>query len=81
MEGWHVKKEVSVGHIVTTFLLAVSGIYWAANTEHAIMSNAKGLEQVDIRIDRLEIRQEKSLDEIKSSLQRIEDKLDRKADK
>lgn len=69
-DGWHIKKEVSVGHILTTALIAVSMMWWASSIEN--------------RITALEVAKEynsAAFKRIEQSLNRIEDKIDRKADK
>ncbi|MBL4838069.1 MAG: hypothetical protein JKY34_10870 [Kordiimonadaceae bacterium] len=69
-ERWHLKREVSAGHLVTTAAILISGFMWASS--------------VDTRIAVLETKieaTEADFSEIRRSLQRIEDKLDNKADK
>ena len=69
-KGWHIKKEVSVGHILTTIVIAISMMSWAVSIEK--------------RMTTLEVAKEynsAAFDRIEQSLDRIEDKLDRKVDK
>lgn len=69
-QGWHIKKEVSVGHIITTIAMLIALAAWART--------------VETRITALEVAKEynsAAFERIEKALNRIEDKLDRKADK
>ncbi|MFN3231685.1 MAG: hypothetical protein ACE363_05945 [Alphaproteobacteria bacterium] len=69
-EGWHLDKRVSVGHIVTTMMAVV-----AAGAAYANLSE---------RVAVLEVQDSailQDLREIRRTVERIEDKLDRKVDK
>lgn len=69
-DRWHIKKEVSVGHLLTTAAIAISMMLWARS--------------IEIRLTALEIAKEynsSAFRRIEKSLNRIEDKIDRKADK
>lgn len=68
--GWHIKKEVSVGHILTTVAIGISMLSWAMSMEKRMT----GLEVA-------EKYNSAAFERIQQSLARIEDKLDRKADK
>ena len=78
---WHLDRRVSVGHIVTTLAVAVGVVLWMQRLEAGTMLNAQAAALQSVRIDRLEDRTESQFREIKESLARIEQKLDRKADK
>ena len=78
---WHLDRRVSVGHIVTTLAVAVGVVLWMQRLEAGTMLNAQAAALQSVRIDRLEDRNERQFREIKESLARIEQKLDRKADK
>jgi len=68
--GWHLKKEVSVGHIVTTLLLLGAVVGYA--------------NQLSARVSVLETKDQgfnASLLRIERAIERVEDKLDRKQDK
>jgi len=47
MNGWHLKKEVTIGQILTLGCLAVTGIWWASSVETRFM-------HLDGQIDRVE---------------------------
>ena len=79
--GWHLKKEVSVGHIVTTVTILISAAAYVTSVESRFTEAEMRDMAIVERIDRAERWQRDELAEIKSALRRIEDKLDRKADK
>lgn len=69
-QKWHLDKRVSVGHIITTMMaLIAAGAAYANLTERVAV-----LEVQDSAILQ-------DLREIRRTVERIEDKLDRKADK
>ena len=78
---WHLDRRVSVGHIVTTLAVAVGVVLWMQRLEAGTMLNAQATALQSVRVDRLEDRTASQFREIKESLERIEQKLDRKADK
>lgn len=67
---WHLKKEINISHIVTTLVAIASFFVWIQSIETRIAV----LEHSDITF-------KENVHEIKSSLIRIEQKIDRKADK
>lgn len=69
-EKWHLKKEVNIVHIFATFSIIAAVFSWSGSVETrlAVLENNS---QIFI----------KQTDEIKNSLVRIEQKIDRKADK
>ena len=69
-KGWHLDRRVSVGHIVTTMMAVI-----AAGAAYANLSE---------RVAVLEVQDSailQDLREVRRTVERIEDKLDRKADK
>jgi hypothetical protein len=41
LSGWHVDKRVSIGHIVTTLVVAVSAVMWMSRIENKVDLNAQ----------------------------------------
>jgi len=79
--GITIDKHVSVGHIFTTVAAIVAGVSAYASMQNRIQN----LEAADLRMEKL-ITEQKSeykytLDKIYVQLEKINDKLDRKADK
>jgi len=79
--GWHLDKRVSVGHIVTTAIVAVSLVFWMSRIESRTIQNAVEIAATQSRLDRIETRNQSALDDIRRALGRIEAKLDGKKDK
>ena len=73
-EGWHLEKRVTVGHILTTVSAFGSLAYFLATQDTRIAV-------LEHKVDANEQRMERDIGEIKGMLIRIEDKMDRKADK
>lgn len=78
---WYLDRRVSVGHIVTTLAVAAGVVLWLQRLEAGTLLNAQATALQSVRIDRLEDRNERQFREIKESLARIEQALDRKADR
>lgn len=72
--GWHLKKEIAIGNIITLVAIIVSGTWYAGTLETR-------LALVEIAVKQQEVRMDKDVSEIKRLLERIDSKLDKKADK
>lgn len=79
--NWHLDKRISVGHIITTGVVACALVTWLMQTEANVGLNAQAISHLERRIESSERRSETVNAEIKAALVRIESKLDRKADK
>ena len=62
-QGWHVKKEVSYGHILMTISIILSGFVWALSVETRLTTVEVGqdfahkiLERIENKLDRMEAR-------------------------
>jgi hypothetical protein len=69
-EGWHLRKEVNVGHLLMTVTLAAGLVAWG--------------QQIDQRVTRLEVlaeshreAQDRAIQVLEARFDRIERKLDR----
>lgn len=81
--GWHLKREISVGHIVTTFTIALSGIGYVIQNEknHTIHSaRLDALHALAIELKASDLRQDTKIEgvitRVESRIERIEDKID-----
>lgn len=76
---WHIDKSISVGHMVTT--LALVGMLVASWSQMNTRIETQGvqIEAIDKRIDRENVRQAEEMRQIRQSLNRIEDRLERMA--
>ncbi len=96
VNGWHLKKEVTIGQLLTLFTLAISVIFWVNSIEsridklsnHVMAEDKRIEEKTDLllqnmsdRFDRYQKTVSDALLEIKGGIDRVEDKLDKKADK
>lgn len=94
--GWHLKKEVTIGQIITIITILVSGLWWGASVEARISKNKiqsdferlRIEQKLDItfenmtdKFDRYQAQVRESMGRIDRHLEAISQKLDRKADK
>lgn len=82
--GWHLKKEISLGHLITTATIAMAGVsYVIANEKNHSTHAARldALQSIVIELKGSDLRQDAKLDaaigRIESQIQRVDDKLDR----
>lgn len=78
---WHLERSVSVGHILTTVTLVVAALIYVLRVEGRVDLVERATHNNQERIARVEQRVNVDIAEIKTLLRRIEDKLDRKADR
>jgi hypothetical protein len=79
--GWQLDKTVSIGHIVTTLTIIISLFVWIERVDLRLIVLETEIVQMKGNESRLEATQKENVDELKSILLRIEQKLDDKADK
>lgn len=80
-ENWHLKKELSYGHIMTTLMLAAGlvGVYTDMN--NGIDANKAEIQHVK-EIHQVHTKQyNRSIDDIKENMNKTFDKIDAKLDK
>ena len=53
---WHIDKSVSIGHLLTTVMLVVSGTFWFVKNEARITTIENATLETDRRIDKVEIQ-------------------------
>lgn len=68
--GWHLKREVNVGHLLTTITLAIGLISWGMrmDTRVTVIETRQAQQEADLTAGRAQVT---------ARLDRIEDKLDR----
>ena len=69
--GWHIDKRVSIGHIVTTLVVAVSLVVWLGRIEKNVELNAQAIVSQRERTDWVERSVREDQAEIKSTLREI----------
>ena len=83
-QGWSIKKEISVGHIVTTLSIVAAGVSYIISNEKQHAVNSSRLDSLQaIVMDlkgadmRQEVKMESAVARIEAQIQRLDDKLDR----
>ena len=75
-EKWQINKSVSVWHMIGTFMLLIGGFTFIYDLKNAIAIQQFQLETVEDRLERVVQRTDDQFEDIISSLQRLEEKLD-----
>ena len=79
--NWHLEKKVSVGHLVTTAMIAVSAMMYVNRMEHRISLLEQRVELSEAQhrenLNALQHRVESDRQENKAELRDIRSKLDR----
>ena len=75
--GWHLNRELSISHLLTTIVLATGLVKWGMVMESRMVAREQ-FEQRQIERDSIQDRQMDRFDgALTSRLDRIENKLDR----
>ena len=74
--GNQLGKSLSVGHIVATVGLIIGGFTFIYDLRESVAIQAFQLENVEDRLERIVQRTDDQFEDIISSLQRLEEKLD-----
>ena len=81
VNGWHLKKEVTIGQLVTILCILVSGLWWASSVETRLVKVSDEIVRVEQKQD-LQMKSVMTLfNRIDRKLNKIEDKIEKKADK
>lgn len=79
--GWHLKREVQLGHIITTCTVLFSVIWYAGKLEQRVALVEQSQMQVTLAQKERDDRQDKlasdALAMLRQQLDRLEQKLDR----
>ena len=79
--GWHLKKEVAITHLITVASIVVSGLWWASSVETRFVHVDGELIRIEEKTD-MQMRNITLLfNRIDRKLNKIDDKMDNKADK
>ena len=74
---WHLDKTVSIGHIISTLIIAMSVFSWALAIDKRVEQNAQSIKFLTQNQKRVESRVDSTRQEIRQDLQAINSKLDR----
>jgi len=80
-QRFHIERSISFGHILTTMTLIVGATIFFVRQETQIEVLKATVSALEIRMDRETSRTDNALAEIRVTFRRIEDKIDRKADR
>lgn len=78
---WRVNRSISVETIVITLLMLVSGLVFSLRIEGRVDMNENNIKVNERAISRVENAQAADMAEIRRLLERIDEKLNSKADK
>lgn len=88
MDGWHLKKEVHIAHIITVLMVIFSIIWWESNQEvnmAKLVANDNRIEQkVDIQnnnVQKMLSRADRDRDKMQDMLKEIYRLLSEKQDR
>ena len=65
-QRWHLKKEIQLGHLITTITVAVSAVFYINKIEQRVAV-----------VESQVIYQKETADVLRNQLEKINDKLDR----
>lgn len=76
-DGWHLKKEIQFGHIVTTLTVAISALFYVTKLEQRIALVEQQMIAQHDRDARQDAASAEALDLIRRQLEKMDSKLDR----
>ena len=77
IEGWHLKKEIQFGHIITTLTVAVAAMFYFSKIEQRIALVEQQIIQQRERDDRQDKATAEALILLRQQLEKMDGKLDR----
>jgi hypothetical protein len=78
---WHLEKNISVGHIITTGLAIISLVTWLMTMDKRVAVLESDVSHLAVSDIHLESQMRDALSKIDNTLDRIENKIDQKQDK
>lgn len=85
MAGLRFDGTITAGNVLTAVGMLLPMLYWGTTVETRLAEKAAVIQELERRVDRDQVRHDRALSEIKTEIkegfQRIESKLDSKADK
>ncbi len=77
VEGWHLKKEIQFGHIITTLTVAVAAMFYFSKIEQRIALVEQQMTQQRDRDDRQDKAVAEAVNLLRQQLENMDKKLDR----
>lgn len=75
--GFHLERSISVGHLITTVVIGVSALMYVTKMEARLDVHDSRLSAAEQRLDRERIQTDAAMAEIRATLRRLDDKMDR----
>tara|TARA_R110001599_G_scaffold249901_2_gene449765 strand:- start:175 stop:468 length:294 start_codon:yes stop_codon:yes gene_type:complete len=75
--GFHIDKSISYGHLLTTVVLLVTAILYISKIETKLEVHDTRIRANEIRLDRERAQTDAAMAEIRETLRRLDDKMDR----
>lgn len=75
--GWHLKKEIQLGHLITTLTVAVSVVVYITKVEQRVALLEANMVQQHDRDERQDKASADSIALLRAQLDKIDSKLDR----
>lgn len=75
--GWQIDKKVSVGHLLTTIVMAMSAVTYANTFDKRIDQNAMKIDYLAADQEKTEKRQNDFQKEMRDGVKALDNKLDR----
>lgn len=72
-QGWHVDKNISITHILTTVAMIISGLWFLADQDKRIAANQKDIQHNEQLIARQDDRITRELNSINRKLDKLTD--------
>lgn len=76
-QHWHLDKKFNIGHFLTTLGMAGAVFVWAMTMESRIATQEVKIDNNKQRIESVETRTVKALDDVNKSIEGLSSKLDR----
>jgi len=76
-KNWHLDKTISVGHLLSTVVIAISLFSWASAVDRRVEQNAQAIKYLTKEQIEGQFRLDALRSEIKTDLRAINAKLDR----
>ena len=74
---WHLDKTISVGHLLSTLIIAISIFSWASSLDRRVEQNAQNVVFLGEKIDRDRQELARVRDQVSTNYREMNRKLDR----
>lgn len=74
--NWHLDKTISVGHLLSTVVIAASVFAWASAVDRRVEQNTQSIDYIKLQQNQEAKRLSKLRDDVQEMINRIEKRLD-----